>query len=187
MSARRRLSVGLFPLTIALLWFLPAEAASQDDETRQAPDQRMRITRSNELLFTSSNLQTPQGQSDPGGNQPSPMRPVFGALLGGVVGLGVGMVPVAACDFEGSDCIGSLALLAALEPVGMALGAHIGNRKRGSLVLDVLVSLAAAGLVLTIEEGSSPRGVDTGGDLLMAGAVQFGAVVLTERATGRHR
>ena len=158
-------------ITLGLLALLPAGAASQD-------------------LLSTPTLDAPRlelPQVDASSAQPSALGPIVGGTLGGAVGLGVGLLPAAACDLEGSDCIGALVLLAAAESVGMALGAHLGNGRRGSFALDWLVAVVSGAAVLAIEENTATRGVDNGGQILLAGVVQLGAVVLTERATGRRR
>jgi hypothetical protein len=110
---------------------------------------------------------------------------MVGGALGGALGLGVGVLVLSGCDLEGSDCLGPLILLAALEPVGMALGAHVGDRRRGSLGLDILVSFLTGGIGLVLGELGTTRGIGEGNEYLFAGAAQLGAVVITEVITGR--
>jgi hypothetical protein len=103
------------------------------------------------------------------------------------LGLGVGVLVFSGCDLEGSDCFGPLLLVAALEPLGVAFGAHVGNRRRGSLGLDILMSFLVGGIGVAVDELATTRGFGEGKEYLFSGAAQLGAVVITEVMTGRRR
>jgi len=88
------------------------------------------------------------------------------------------------CDFEGIFYGG-----AAGGGLGLALGAHLGNRRRGNFLLDVAASGAiwgaGYGLIRSFADRSDGTGVALTAILLPP--TQLLATVLVERASGRAR
>lgn len=107
-----------------------------------------------------------------------------GLLVGGLVGLGI------ASNCQGSYCQIPPILLGAEAggAFGVALGAHLGNRGRGSLGLDCLVSAGVWGVgivTLALSGGWEPPGTT-----IVAVAIpiaQVAATVLTEQLVGHAR
>jgi len=128
-------------------------------------------------------------QAQPDQAEPSAAGAVFGGILGGVVGGGVGVgLAVALASESGcyeADCLGYLLVPLLLEPVGMALGTHLGNQRRGSFSLDVLLSFLTLGVGFGIDANSDSGAGGPG--LALVAVLQLTAVVITERATGRRR
>jgi hypothetical protein len=119
---------------------------------------------------------------------------LVGAGLG-VLGWGIGALAGAAIESQGEgygDCCpweGVLYGGAAGGGLGLAVGAHIGNRRRGNFLLDVLTSGAVWGAGYLLMR-SFAANEDYNGMALTAVVlppVQFVATVLVERATGRSR
>ncbi len=113
----------------------------------------------------------------------------LGAAMGGLLGTGAGaLLGYFAGGGKllcGDDTCGSQgAILGALagEPVGMGVGAHLANRRRGNATLDVLGAAAAGYLFAFIAAESQQPAM-----LVVAGLVQVGATVAIERASGRDR
>lgn len=121
----------------------------------------------------------------------SPM--LVGAGLG-VLGWGIGALAGAAIESESTsgDCCPWQGVLyggAAGGGLGLAVGAHIGNRRRGSFLLDLLTSGAVWGAGFLMMR-SFAANEDYNGMALTAVVlppVQFVATVLVERASGRSR
>lgn len=86
---------------------------------------------------------------------PSFARVWLGGLAGSAVGLGAGLLAYAALDSQrpclASDCDSELGTGLVAATVGMTLGApigaHLADRRRGSLLKGFLVSAATAGAV----------------------------------------
>ena len=125
--------------------------------------------------------------------EPSFARPLFTAAGLGALGWGLGALAgreiEASCT--GSHCRGEAVLLggAAGGGVGLALGANWGNRRRGSLPLDLITSAVVwgAGVALIAKfyrDENWTAGAATGIALPVA---QLFATVVVERATGRAR
>jgi hypothetical protein len=70
------------------------------------------------------------------------------------------------------------------EAIGLPLGVHLANRRRGSFPLDLLTSLASVAAGVTVMAGIDP---DYGGTVALAATpiVQLVATIAVERATGR--
>jgi hypothetical protein len=84
---------------------------------------------------------------------------VFGGVLGGLAGIGVGgfvghRFDTAPCE----DCIEGL-LYGALvgEAVGAALGVHLANGRRGSALAEVGASLGITGIWYGLANASHPE------------------------------
>lgn len=88
------------------------------------------------------------------------------------------------CEFEGIFYGG-----AAGGGLGLAVGAHLGNRLRGSLALDVVTSGAVWGLGFALMSSFADNSDDTGVVLtaIVLPPTQLLATVLVERASGRSR
>jgi len=111
----------------------------------------------------------------------------------GLLGWGVGAVAGHAiqgdcfeeyCGLEGIFYGG-----AAGGGMGLAVGAHLGNRRRGSFPLDVLTSGAVWGVGYALMSSFANDGDGAGVVLtaIMLPPTQLVATVLVERATGRSR
>jgi hypothetical protein len=112
-------------------------------------------------------------------------------------GMGLGAVGVLAgglaASLFASGCTGDYCRLEAVVlgagaagTVGMAVGVHLGNRRRGNLALDVMVATAiwVPGVAVAVS------GAGEGGTLLLFVAMpvaQLAATVAVERAVGRSR
>jgi hypothetical protein len=108
---------------------------------------------------------------------------VAGAVAGGLIGFALDQT----CETK-SWCVdpGGLAGIAVMGTVGASVGAHLGNRRRGSLGYVLLGSCAAwgASLLLMVPVALvNPVAASVG--LLFVPLVQFAATVATERITGR--
>jgi hypothetical protein len=101
------------------------------------------------------------------------------------VGLGVALALTSGSRCDDTECLSYLLVPLLLEPMGVALGTHLGNQRRGSVGLDVLLSFLTLGVGLGID--SNLDGGTGGLGLAFVGAGQLAAVVITERATGRRR
>ncbi|HSH75086.1 MAG TPA: hypothetical protein VLA09_05365 [Longimicrobiales bacterium] len=121
---------------------------------------------------------------EPPSSQHSVLGPVLGGALGGVAGTAIGLGLVLNSDCYESECIPLLLVPLVLEPVGMALGTHLGNRGRGSLPRDLLVSALALGAGLWMGEALASRTGEDGA-LAVAFALQLVAVVWSERSSSR--
>ena len=68
------------------------------------------------------------------------------------------------------------------ETLGLAIGAHLGNRHRGNIGLDLLTSagVAAGGIAIAVGNDNN-----AGGILLVTAVVQLAATVVVERGVGR--
>jgi hypothetical protein len=119
--------------------------------------------------------------------QPPGILPVLGGAVGGAAGLYGGILIGLALDpDDGGEWDGVFAALTGGfigEIVGMPLGTHLSNGRKGSFLADLGISalMGLAGLgVLALADGS------TGGVVAGAG-LQLIGVVLTERSTARKR
>jgi hypothetical protein len=125
-------------------------------------------------------------------------EPGIGSPLGAAVGLGLlgwGAGALAGRAIQ-ANCVGDFCELegifyggAAGGGLGLAVGAHLGNRKRGNFALDVLTSGAVWGLGYALMR-SFVKNDDAVGVAITAIALpptQLVATVLVERATGRSR
>jgi hypothetical protein len=138
------------------------------------------------------------------GATPSPgAGPAIGfSAVGGVAGLVVGYAigypliyqPDRAADLKKGceDCglggaLGAAALMALGETVGIAVGAHLGNARRGSLEADLWTSLGALALGAVVAGGVSAAGGEPPAVLVAPTVpiVQIAAVVTVERHTRR--
>jgi len=125
--------------------------------------------------------------------EPGIHSPLLTAAGLGLLGWGVGALTGHAvqgncfeefCEFEGIFYGG-----AAGGGLGLAVGAHLGNHRRGSFALDVLTSGAVWGLGYALMSSFADNG-DDAGVVLTAIALpptQLVATVLVERASGRSR
>jgi uncharacterized membrane protein len=118
--------------------------------------------------------------------EPSVGAPVFGGVVLGAVGFFGGALigHGSAGDCSGEWCdLGATALGALIgETAGVTVGAHLGNRRRGNVGLDLL---AAAGMTTLGVIVLSRNDNSSAGELLLLVGAQVGATVATERATGR--
>ena len=125
--------------------------------------------------------------------EPGIHSPLLAAAGLGLLGWGVGALTGYAvqhdcfgefCGFEGIFYGG-----AAGGGLGVAVGAHLGNRRRGSFALDVLTSGAVWGLGYAVMHSFANNSDDAG--LVLTAIVlpptQLVATVLVERARGRSR
>ena len=143
---------------------------------------------------------SPRNHDSPGAAIPTQVAPepdIHSPLLAaaglGLLGWGVGALTARVvqgdcfeefCEFEGIFYGG-----AAGGGLGLAVGAHLGNRRRGNFPLDVLTSGAVWGVGYALMRSFADNG-DGGGVLLTAIVLpptQLVATVLVERATGRSR
>jgi hypothetical protein len=126
-------------------------------------------------------------------SEPSLGSPMLAAAGLGLLGWGVGALAGHAiqgdcfeeyCGLEGAFYGG-----AAGGGMGLAVGAHLGNHRRGSFPLDVLTSGAVWGVGYALMSSFANKG-DGAGVLITAIALpptQLLATVLVERAIGRSR
>jgi hypothetical protein len=126
-------------------------------------------------------------------SQPSIGSPLLAAAGLGLLGWGVGALAGHViqgdcfddyCDVEGAFYGGD-----AGGGLGLAVGAHLGNRRRGSFPLDLLTSGAVWGVGYALMSSFADDG-DAAGVLLTAIVLpptQLLATVLVERATGHSR
>ncbi len=126
-------------------------------------------------------------------SEPSMVSPLLAAAGLGLLGWGVGALAGHAiqgdcfeeyCELEGAFYGG-----AAGGGMGLAVGAHLGNRRRGSFPLDVLTSGAVWGVGYALMSSFADDG-DGAGVVITAIALpptQLLATVLVERAIGRSR
>ncbi|PYP22331.1 MAG: hypothetical protein DMD55_19535 [Gemmatimonadetes bacterium] len=126
-------------------------------------------------------------------SEPNIGSPLLAAAGLGLLGWGVGAVAGHAiqgdcfeeyCGLEGIFYGG-----AAGGGMGLAVGAHLGNRRRGSFPLDVLTSGAVWGVGYALMSSFANDGDGAGVVLtaIMLPPTQLVATVLVERATGRSR
>ena len=126
-------------------------------------------------------------------SEPGLHQPLLAAAGLGLLGWGIGALTGHViqgdcfeefCEFEGIFYGG-----AAGGGLGLAIGAHLGNRRRGSFLLDVVASGAVWGAGYALLRSFAESG-DGDGVLLTAIVLpptQLVATVLVERATGRSR
>lgn len=144
------------------------------------------------LVFSTSPMSFPQAAHAfaPGpqhDEEPSLGRPIVGALLGSLVGIGVGGAVLYASDCE-AECLRAALTAGVLTSTGLVIGAHLGNRRRGNIWIDMLVSVGAAAAGIGLAEAIAPRGFGDGpGVAVGVFAFQFTATVAAERITGRRR
>ena len=116
----------------------------------------------------------------------------LGAAAGlGLLGWGAGALAGRAIQ---ANCVGDLCEVegiiyggAAGGGLGVAVGAHLGNRKRGNFVLDVLTSGAVWALGYALMRSSVNNNDDVGLAItaIVLPPTQLVATVLVERATSR--
>jgi hypothetical protein len=116
-----------------------------------------------------------------------------------LAGLGLGLGGFAAGGLVGaviaSDCSGgewcqlegAFYGAAAGGTLGMALGVHLGNGRRGSLALDFLTGAAVWGAGIGIAAASDWDGTVSGVAFVTVPIVQFVSTIVVERAIGRSR
>ncbi len=125
-------------------------------------------------------------------------EPGIGSPIGAAMGLGLlgwgagalaGHVIQGHCYEEFCGWEGIFYGGAAGGGLGVALGAHLGNRKRGNFALDVLTSGAvwALGYALMRSSVNNNDPVGLGITAIALPPTQLIATVLVERATGRSR
>jgi hypothetical protein len=125
--------------------------------------------------------------------EPGFQSPLLAAAGLGLVGWGIGALAGHAiqgdcveefCEFEGIFYGG-----AAGGGLGLAVGAHLGNRRRGSFPLDFLASGAMWGVGYALMRSFADKGDDSGVTLtaIVLPPAQLLATVLVERASGRSR
>jgi len=120
--------------------------------------------------------------------RPCSRRPGSG-LLGWGVGAVAGHAIQGDCFDEYCGLEGIFYGGAAGGGMGLAVGAHLGNRRRGSFPLDVLTSGAVWGVGYALMSSFANDGDGAGVVLtaIMLPPTQLVATVLVERATGRSR
>lgn len=120
--------------------------------------------------------------------QPGLHGPILGAVVGGAVGfVGIGYLAAVSADDAGSEGLEVLgAFLAAglaAEVVLMPLGAHLGNGRRGSYLVDLGVSalsaVAAIVLMSAVDFHAAAVGAGTG--------LHLGVTIAAERKVARDR
>lgn len=137
---------------------------------------------------------------DATGPVPRPGRVIGFAALGGVAGAVAGFavgypllyLPDRAADLKRGceDCglggaLGTAALMVAGETIGVAVGAYLGNDRRGRFGTDLMTSIGALALGAAIAGGigAVAGGTPTGLVALTIPMVQIGAMVIVERGT----
>jgi hypothetical protein len=113
----------------------------------------------------------------------------LGAILGGALGFIAGGV-IGGYLAEGSTCESDRCGLEEVftgalvgEVVGIGLGAHVGNGRRGSALAPVAASLGVLLVAGVVEnQGGLPDGT-----LIFVPMMQIAAAVITETAVGRAR
>lgn len=115
----------------------------------------------------------------------------IGAGIGlGVVGFAAGAFAalVMTQDCTEVDCLEAAFYGAAAGGTfGMALGVHLGNKRRGSLALDFVTGTAIWGAGIEIAEASNWDDTVTGVAFVAIPNAQLASTVAVERATGRSR
>lgn len=119
--------------------------------------------------------------------------PFFAAAGLGVLGWGVGALAGYAiqndCQIENCQLEGIFYGGAAGGGLGLALGANLGNRRRGNLALDLLASAAVWAVGYAAMSSYAER--DDGAGIMLTAIVlpptQLLTTVLVERVTGRAR
>ena len=125
--------------------------------------------------------------------EPGVHSPLLAAAGLGVLGWGVGALAVHSmhgdcfgefCDFEGIFYGG-----AAGGGLGLALGAHLGNRRRGNFLLDLAASgvVWGAGYAMMRSFVANDDGNGLALTAILLPPTQLLATVLVERASGRAR
>jgi len=148
--------------------------------------------------FQSAHTDDPRAARVPVQVAPEPgiHSPMLVAAGLGVLGWGIGALAGTAIEsqsesFSGDCCPweGVIYGGAAGGGLGLAVGAHIGNRRRGSFLLDLLTSGVVWGAGYALMHSFANNG-DYNGMALTAVVlppVQLVATVLVERASGRSR
>ena len=120
--------------------------------------------------------------------------PIVGGMLLGGVGFIAGALVGAAIQNEPGctefcNLEGAFYGAAAGGTSGMALGVHLGNRRRGNLGLDFLTAAGVwgAGFTLFLPLANADNNEAALAVLIALPVVQLGATVAVERATGRSR
>jgi hypothetical protein len=114
---------------------------------------------------------------------PASVVAVFGGGLGFFSGAFVGgMLAPCLAEYVIVECPVPLAMGVMGEALGVALGAHLGNRRRGRFGSTLLASgaVAAAGVTVTAAVSNEPVG---GWILLSTFVAQVAAAVITEVLT----
>lgn len=114
----------------------------------------------------------------------------FGLLLGGagfVAGALVGDAASRECDNADDICIPQAAFYGAAGggTLGMATGVHLGNRREGKFLLDLLAATAVWSTGIAVAAGSDDETLQAA-VLIAIPVVQLGTTVLVERSTGAH-
>lgn len=118
----------------------------------------------------------------------NPVGTVVGGVLGGTAVFFLGAIVGGnvenryfPCHCDDPGLRGVLWGAAIGESVGLAIGAHVGNGRRGNLALDLLASagVGAAGIATIVLAGNNGTG------LLLIPVAQLATVALAELAVGR--
>ena len=148
--------------------------------------------------FQSVRTADPRAAQGPARVAPEPgiHSPLLVAAGLGVLGWGIGALAGAGIESQSDgysgDCCPYEGVLyggATGGGLGLAIGAHIGNRRRGNFLLDILTSGAVWGAGYLLMRSFAADG-DYNGLAVTAvilPPVQFVATVLVERASGRSR
>jgi len=144
--------------------------------------------------LTAAQAQTPTlpgAQPQPILNQGSAARPVLMGIGLGAAGFFVGGLTgwALANDCSGEMCAAGPFLLGAAAggTLGLALGAHLGNHRRGNLALDFLTGAAVWGAGLGIVAATGWDETAATAAAVTVPIVQLVGTVVVERAVGRSR
>lgn len=116
----------------------------------------------------------------------NPLGTVVGGVLGGAAGFFAGAMVGGSvenrffpCHCDDPGLMGVLWGAAIGESVGLAVGAHVGNGRRGNLGEDLVASLGMGAVGIAVAFGVGEAG------LLFVPVVQVVAVATTELTAGR--
>lgn len=112
-------------------------------------------------------------------------RLVLGGVAGGLAGVGVGLLGTLSCS-EDDWCFGPIFIGMGVEIIGVPLGVHLANERKGNYLLDALGSIGAVVLgvlVIHASEAVNLRWGNAGGPafLLLVPAAQIGFSIALER------
>jgi hypothetical protein len=126
--------------------------------------------------------------------EPGIHSPLLAAAGLGLLGWGIGAATGIAIEGDShyGDCCPIEGIIyggAAGGGLGLAVGAHLGNRRRGSFLLDLLTSGAVWGAGYGVMRAFSDNENSAGMTLtaIVLPPTQYVATVLVERASGRSR
>ncbi|MEP7029109.1 MAG: hypothetical protein ABI960_10975 [Candidatus Eisenbacteria bacterium] len=116
-------------------------------------------------------------------SQPIILAPILGSLAGGIGLAYAGLALGYAGNPNTQDIsVGAIAGFVLGEMIGVPLGAHLGNGRRGNFAGDLGIS------VLTGLAGIGLGSLDSGGGAYLLGAAgQIALTIANERATARRR